>query len=240
MKIREILGLVLRYALGCVVAFLSLPTVVLGGFDVSKWLQLQFGEPYYGNRNYLETGLPVMLFGLGTLALTGYITLRRKVSLQWLFIPFVLSILASVAIPSVISGRTHQGRVLADLRYLTSAVIERGKEHGRFPQNQGELERATESWEGIKRGEKILSPYARRGQAVPYRFVYVGETSGPYLPPVIPQEPGVVYYAVSPDAHKFWLTATVLEQEVSTSVVLLPEEGGHLNVIEGSLEARPE
>jgi len=239
MKIREILGLVLRYALGCVVAFLSLPTVVLGGFDVSKWLQLQFGEPYYGNRNYLETGLPVMLFGLGTLALTGYITLRRKISLQWLFIPFVLSILAAVAIPSIIPGWAHQARVRADLRYLTSALIERGKEHGRFPQNQNELERAAEYWEGINPGENILSPYARRGQAVPYRFVYVGEASGPYLPPVLPQEPGVVYYAVSSDAKKFWLTATVLEQEVSTSVVLLPDAGGHVNVIEVSLEARP-
>ncbi len=123
---------------------------------------------------------------------------------------------------------------------LTKALIEWGKEHGRFPQNQNELERAAESWEGIKRGEKSLSPYARRGQAVPYRFVYVGEASGPYLPPVLPQEPGVVYYAVSPGPKKFWLTATVLEQEVSTSVVLLPDEGGELNVVEGSLEARGE
>jgi len=41
------------------------------------------------------------------------------------------------------------------------------------------------------------------------------------------------------DAKTFWLTATVLEQEVSTSVVLLPDAGGHVNVIEVSLEARP-
>lgn len=240
MKIREIFGLVLRYALGSGVAFLSVLPVLFGGSDVSNWLQLQFGDPYYGNRNYLETGLPVMLFGLGILALTGYVTVRRKISLQWLFVPFVLSILAAVHIPSL-APRSHQGAVRAALQNrLTKALIEWGKEHGRFPRNQNELERAAESWEGIKRGEKILSPYARRGQAVPYRFVYVGEASGPYLPPVLPQVPGVVYYAVSPDPKKFWLTATVLEQEVSTSVVLLPDEGGELNVVEGSLEARGE
>ena len=133
----------------------------------------------------------------------------------------------------------HQFRVRADLRHLGSALIEWGKEHARFPQNQSELELvATEYSGGIKRGGK--SPYARRGHPVPYRFVYVGEASGPYFPPVLPHEPGVIYYAVSPDAKTFWLTATVLEQEVSTSVVLLPDEGGKPNVVEGSPEARGE
>lgn len=220
-------------------AFLGLFPVIFGGSDVSKWLQLQFGEPYYGNRNYLETGLPVMLLGVGILALTGYITVRRKISPAWLFAPLVLSILAAIAIPSVIP-RSHQGAVRAALTIrLTMALIEWGKEHRRFPQNQNELELAAEYWEGIKRGEKIFSPYSRRGQRVPYRFVYVGEASGPYLPPVLPQEPGVVYYGVSSDAKKFWLTATVLEEEVSTSVVLLPDERGQLHVFEGSLEPRP-
>ncbi|MGH2375364.1 MAG: hypothetical protein ACRDIC_18065 [bacterium] len=80
MKIREILGLVLRYTLGSGVAFLSVLPVLFGGSDISNWLQVQLEDPYYGNRNYLETGLPVMLFGLGILALTGYVTVRRKIS----------------------------------------------------------------------------------------------------------------------------------------------------------------
>lgn len=151
MKMREIFGLVFRYALGTGVVLASLIPVLAGGSDVSKWLQLQFGQPYYGNRDYLESGLPVMLWGVGTLALTGYITVRRKVSLQWLFVPFVLCILAAIATPSVIPyGRAHQGRVRVDLQNLTVTLIERGKERGRFPQNQNELERAAESWGGIK------------------------------------------------------------------------------------------
>jgi hypothetical protein len=234
--------LVVRYALGTGVALLSLIPVLAGGSDLWKWLQLQFGDPYYGDRNYLETSLPVMVFGLGVLVLTVYITMRRKISPQWLFIPFVLSILAWIAIPSVIPyGRAHQGVVQAALENrLKKALIKWGKEHGRFPQTQNELELAAEYWEGAKRGEKISSPYARRGQPVPYRFIHVGEAFGPYLPPVLPQEPGVVYYAVGPDAKKFWLTATVLEQEVSASVVLFPDERSQLHVVEGSLEARPQ
>jgi hypothetical protein len=80
---------------------------------------------------------------------------------------------------------------------------------------------------GVYRAEVARpSRYARGGQRLPYRFVFVPGAKGPHQSAPPGDRPGILYCAVSEDGQRLWVTATGLDRAVGGSVVWLEFEPG--------------
>ena len=227
---------VVRAIAAFLLVLFSLPVVSLGGSDVWKWVRVQWGDIFYVDFNYLAQGLPILIPGLIALGVAGYVPLRRKASGLLLLIPLLLLFLLAIAIPSFLrsAGAGAISNVRGRVRTVSTALEAWSAEKERFPANEAEFHAARE----IPQGEEgNRSPYARGGQRLSYRVVYVGGAAGPYLPSPPAEQPAVIYCATSQDLKRLWLTATVLEDDVGGAVVWLQREPGQPWVEEVSLPA---
>jgi hypothetical protein len=77
------------------------------------------------------------------------------------------------------------------------------KLYNRYPGDDAELKQAFTSLPTER------SPYRKNGRELPFRIVLIANASGPFLEGP-GSDPGVTFYAVSPDRQDAWLTATEL------------------------------
>jgi hypothetical protein len=86
--------------------------------------------------------------------------------------------------------------------------------HHSFPKNK------TEFLDALRTGPPpTLSDYSKRGVRLPYEVIVVQNASGPRTDDVA-QRPGVIYYWITRDQQRFWVTMTALTEDVSRSASL--------------------
>ena len=199
-----------------------------------QWVRLHFGEPFYLQADYLKGSLFFLVPGVAALAVAGYLLVRRQVSAAGL-VGALVALFGLGCVVIFLSFAWDEGdywkrtRMVRHVRGLGWRLAGNGKE-GRFPANETELQNLAGGG---------LSSYARRGEPLPYRYVYVANASRAHLPHAPGDAPAIIYCAVSPDRKRFWLTATALGRPVGGPIVWEGPDRRPL-IIEGNLDAEKE
>lgn len=216
--------MVLRKGLAAVFGLLAVAVLVSAWHPLRDWLSARFTEGYYVESDYLSQGLALAIPGVLTLAVSLYVLLRRNADGKWLVIPLALLLLLAVAIPGFVRSPNSDARwdVRNRAQSVASALVGWSRDSGRFPATEAEFQ---EAMKGVYRAEVARpSRYARAGQRLPFRFVFVPGAKGPHQPAPPGDQPGILYCAVSEDGQRLWLTATGLDQPVGGLVVLVEFE----------------
>jgi hypothetical protein len=214
----------MRFAGGVAISFFSLPVVYLGLQFLWADLRIRLGLPFYVVHGYLAGGAVWLVWGLLILGLGVTAILRRKGSILALILGIMLLIGAAIAIPSTLLpgylGRAGQRDVQATMQRISVSQSAWARKTGRFPATQAELDQSLRS--AAEQEGELVTRYARDGQRLPYRLIYIAGATGPHLPSPAGDQPGIIYCAVSSDQNRFWITGTALREAVGREVVLLP------------------
>lgn len=226
---------VVRMILGGLIALFSLtPIWVAVGFfrlGAATW----FGHPYHLEQHPFERFCVWALLGFGALLPGAFCVLRRRTSAWWLLVGFGAALLTADALPSNVLPTMlipeAQESVTAKAWNLANAIAARSP----LPANQTELTNDAVKAEG---SDGLLGPYYRDGVVVPVHLVYVGGATGPFLADSVDaSSPATIYCAVNSDRNQYWITVTMLDQNVGGRLRWL-EASGNRNqplVIDGTL-----
>ncbi|MCI0404011.1 MAG: hypothetical protein L0212_10880 [Acidobacteria bacterium] len=215
---------VLKIVAAILVALPSLAFLLIGGGVLMNWIRLRSGVAFYVDGNYLRSALFFILPGLAAFGIATYVLVRRQAHAAWLLVPLLIVALSLPNLLGEVPSALHaQRQPRAYARTASVALAAWAQKQRRFPANQSELEAVLTQHLGPDgRRESV---YARGGQRVPYRFVYVGNSAGPHLPQPAGDTPAIIYCAVSADLKHLWVTVTVLDTNVSEKVDFLRESG---------------
>jgi hypothetical protein len=190
----------LCYVLIVLFGVFSLPMLLFGGWLLSLWLKIHLTSPVYLDYPYLARG--AILFALGVVALscTLYGVCRRSFFGVVLALPVLLGLWAMIAIPNIapydLDEPAHFGHVVRALDEFEGA-------HDRFPQSEPEL------LEAVRAALQDKSQYRQGHQQLPYQAKCLEDASGPFLGDP-GKDPAVMFYAVSADGQRIWITFTEL------------------------------
>ena len=220
---------------GCLLAMtFILPPLWAGfGFLASYW-KVRSGRAYYIDFDYLSEGLLWLACGLAALIPILHALLRKQSSAKWLALGFLIGLVSSIALPVRFAAPRYEARpkVFDKMLNVSTAMAGWGTEQGHFPASDSDLKSALH---GVEAGS---SPYARGGQRLPFRMVFVKGANGPVVEPAPHAEPGIIYCAVSPDLKRFWLTATAPDQNASEHVVIFGDNGKP-KILQDTLGSQP-
>jgi len=218
--------MVLRKGLAAIFALLAVAVLAAARHPLRDWLGVRFSDGYYVEFDYLHQGLWLAIPGGLALVVSLYVLIRRNAHGNWLAIPLVVLLLLAIAIPGFVRNPNTDARwdVRDRARSVADAWVGWSRDSGRFPLSEAEFQ---EAMKGVYRAEVARpSRYARAGQRLPFRFVFVPGARGPHQPVPPGDQPGILYCAASEDALRLWITATGLDQPVGGSVVWIEFEPG--------------
>ncbi len=174
---------------------------IFGGWLLALWITIQLRHCVYLEYPYLATGTGFVFFGVAALFCVLYGARRRGYWRMLLLVPVVTGLWAMVVIPNVLpfdlEGSGHLSHVVNALEFFSRL-------HNRYPGDEAEVKQAFTSL------PKERSLYRKNGQELPFRLVLVANATGPFLGDP-GNDPGVMFYSVSPDRQEAWLTATELD-----------------------------
>lgn len=142
-----------------------------------------------------------------------------------LVLSLIIGMFAAYSFPTnyVDRARSAHGHVRGAAKDTGERMVALSEERGHFPESEAQFRETETSLRDGWSGEGLnRSPYARDGQQVPYKLVYLASASGPHLPGPPGPEPSLLYCAISPDLRTLWITATALEHE-GGKVIFVPD-----------------
>ncbi len=141
-------------------------------------------------------------------------------------------LLLAIAIPSsYYPPASHAASTTTvKMRTIEGALDRWGQEHGRFPADGSEMQQMLAT-EQLQLG---TSPFQRGRTPLEYDLELTPNASGPVLRG---NRPGVIYYAVDPTAHHYYVTATTLDSPMAGNEVVMLREEGAPRVGKGDLPA---
>lgn len=212
----------LRSILGIIGVFFCATLVLPAARRLEEWWQIRSGQVFYVEGSYLREGLYWLAWALVALVPIVYAALRPRSSPGWLILGFGVVLVGMAALPSSYGAEVslHRGKLLEQVGDAGNLLAAWGKNHGRLPGNQAELEEALRSL-------PQPSPFARAGQSLPYHPVYVGTSGAAQVAPRPGDQPGMLLYTTNADQTDCWLTAEGLgDKAVSSQPVMVEDPNG--------------
>ena len=199
-----------------IIVVLALPEFVLGAKSI--WQGIQAHGDVWSVQHPYFTDSWVLVPDLAAVGLAAFAAFR-PVKQNWvlflmaaLIVLFLGATLPSWYYPPEARARTT---TMTAMQSLKSAVEDWSAEHGTYPRNAIELERALK-----KTDFRRASPFQRKGQPLDYEIMINADA---HEPVTSSDRPGVLHYAVRLNGSEYWLTATTLPAPVTTKVVMLTE-----------------
>ena len=226
---------VTRVILGLIGTFFCLTLVLPAARRLQEWWQIRSGQVFYIEGDYLREGLQWLIWALVALVPILYAALRPRSSPGWLILGFGVALVGMATLPNTYGSflSLRRGRLSERVGDAGSLLEQWGKGHGRFPSSQAELDDAL-------RGLPQPSPFARAGQSLPFRPVYVGAQGAAQEAPRAGDQPGMLLYSTRADQREFWLTAeSVGEQALSAQPEILRGPDGAPLVVEAKMPEPP-
>jgi len=228
---------ILRLILFALVLFLTLPMFAIAVPSFLNGLRAG-GDVWSVQHSYFADAAVALIPALLALALAYGGAFRAKKQ-NWLYFvcAFGITLMMATAIPGYFGLPKHRAEsaLRMKMREIQQAADTWAVEHPQYPLNEQELAAAL----GKPRlQDGSMSRFQRKGAVLPYEFSVVVDAAGPVERA---PRPGAIYYAVSPDGRRYWLTGTSLPDMVSETAVLVSESGsGPPFVAAGELPAPPE
>lgn len=237
-----------KATLGVVAGLLSLPALIFGSYLLVCWVRIHTTDVFYVEYPYVLAAS--VLMGTGAVsALCGIYGVVRRSYYGLLFVlPTLLGLATLVYIPD---GFPHTQRsMMDDTNYLSSTgsfLRVWYESHHSFPKDKSEFRDALRTgpatWQYRVSTPPTQSDYARNEARLPYQIVVINGASGPRLTD-LSKEPGVIYYCVTEDQQRFWVTMTELNKDVARAATLkrisdYPEEKAWLVTASGKDYALP-
>lgn len=237
-----------KATLGAVAGLLSLPALIFGFYLLACWARIHTTDVFYVEYPYLLSAS--VLIGIGAVGAfcSIYGVARRSYYGLLCVVPIVFGLATIVYIPD---GFPHTQRsMMDDTNYLsaTGSFLRVWYEsHHSFPKDKSEfldaLRIGPAMWQYRVSTPPTQSDYARNGARLPYQIVVINGASGPRLTD-LSEEPGVIYYCVTEDQQRFWVTMTELNKELARTATLkrisdYPEEKAWLVTASGKDYALP-
>lgn len=218
------LGTTARLLATVAFGLLSLPGLAFALYLFGCWVRIHTTHAYYVEYPYFVASL--VFIGIGALSLfcAIYGAWRRSFGGLLFGVPLVLGI----ALMLYMQEDNPHRRTIEDLNYMEGSRAVLGVWYATnryFPKNTAEFK------EALKDGAAAWLPrygigsvpgrssYCQNGRWLSYEFVVTNDALGPRINDA-GSRPGVVYYSVSSDLQQFWLTMTVLQDDVSTTATL--------------------
>jgi hypothetical protein len=181
---------------------------VFGARFLRDWIRLLNSDGPYFRWSYFMAGLLCLLVsGLG-LGLAARAMWRKRFSLIASSASLVLGLGCGLILPDIgpqLDMASANQRILGHADHSLSAWDEA---HARFPLNEEELRKAL-----AVRPLQEPAIYFRQRIPIPYDVRIVTDSTGPSMRE-IPDNPGMIVYAVSSDYKDYWLTITTLRDPV--------------------------
>jgi hypothetical protein len=218
--------MILKRGLAAVFSLLAVAVLAAARHPLRDWFGVRFGDGYYVEFDYLRQGLWLAIPGALALAVSLYVLIRRNAHGNWLAIPMSLLLVLAIAIPGFVRNPNSEARrdVKRRAESLLAATTRWSQATARFPATEAEFHEAIQR---IDREEAARpSRYARAGERIPFRTVFIPGAKRPHQPAPPGDQPGILYCAVSEDGRRLWLTATGLDRAVGGSVVWIEFEPG--------------
>ena len=224
---------VMRILFFAMIVFLALPEFVFGVRGISQGMAAR-GDIWSVQHNYFGAAW-VLLPDLAAVAIAG-VAAFRPIRRNWvLFLAAAIIVLfLAVNLPSwyVPPEMRARSMTMSSMRTLQHAVDDWSAEHGSYPRNAVELERALK-----KAGFQRASPFQRKGEPLEYQIVINADAHDPVTSS---ERPGVLHYAVRLNGSEYWITATTLPEPVSNQVMMMTEgDSGPPWVLTGKLPLAP-
>jgi len=207
----------LRVLIAVVTGLFSLPALLFGGYFLACWIRIHTSDVFYVEYPYLTAALVFGGIGISCAFCSVYGALRRNCDGFIFVIPFVFGLATASYIPDgtphIQRSMMNDGNFLSHTRSFLPVWYE---SHQRFPTDEGEfreaLKQGAAAWHEVS--PRFESDYAKGGKRLQYKVVIIRDATGPKLDGLSDQ-PGVIYYCVSGDNQRFWVTMTSLHQDVS-------------------------
>ncbi len=226
------MGKRLRYLAAGIAGVLCLLLLVFAARLLFIELQLHLGHPFYVDLQYLSKGMFLFTPGFIGILIVWLVVRSARTSVLWLIVPLGIGFMGLQVPPSnyeFSAASVGRSAVATQMSEVGRTLLEWGRKNGHFPASESQFLHM------VQQLKQQPSLYAREGQRLPYRMIYIPNAAGPHLPQPPGPEPTMIYCAVSPNLQQFWLTATVLDEVVSTLVSMLKESNGSVQVLHGNL-----
>ncbi len=168
-----------------------------GGWLLKLWITIQLQRCVYLEYSYLTVGIAFVSLGIVALLCALYATRRRGYWSALFAFPVIAGLWTMVVMPNIVP---NDAKSAYHIQNMASELKTFSSEHGLFPDRETALP---------AKDSKELSPYYQRGRQLPFRIVWVPNSTGPFLNSPGPY-PGVIFYAVSANQREVWLTGTEL------------------------------
>lgn len=212
-------GMGVRVVLTVVFGLFSLPPVIFGTYLLSCWFRLHTSNLYYVDYPYVTVAFIWIGLGASCVLLTLYGAWRTSVYGLLFSFPVLCAFASMELIPN---AEPHLARsMVADMKvlwHLKSLCRDWHIATHNFPANENELREAVArvpaTWQA---GVELLLPqsyYSRRGKRLAYDTIVITNAIGPRMTEWS-DRPGVIYYCVSSDLQKVWITMTALHNDVA-------------------------
>jgi hypothetical protein len=182
--------------------------LIFGGWLLTLRITILIRHCVYLEYPYLATGVAFVLIGIISLLCVLYGARSRGYWGILFLVPVVIGLWTMIVIPNIfpfdLEGSAHLSHVAGALDFFS-------KLHSRYPGDETELEQVLAAL------PKEPSLYRKNGQELPFRIVLIANATGPFLESP-GSDPGIMFYAVSPDRQEAWLTATELRHPVGNQV----------------------
>lgn len=172
-----------------------LPMFLYGGWLLKLWITIQLQRCVYLKYSYLTVGIAFVSLGIVALLCALYATRRRGYWSALFAFPVIAGLWTMVVMPNIVP---NDAKSAYHIQNMASKLKTFSSEHGLFPDRENALP---------AKDSKELSPYYQRGRQLPFRIVWVPNSTGPFLNSPGPY-PGVIFYAVSANQREVWLTGT--------------------------------
>jgi hypothetical protein len=212
-------GISVRMILAVVFVFFSLPPLVFGLHLLSCWFRIHTANLYYVDYPYARVAFIWIGLGASCVLLTLYGAWRTSVCGLLFSFPLIFGLACMELIPNC---KPHLARsMVADMNFLWHVKsFCRGwyMANHNFPASDNELREAVSrvpaTWQAGIELFSAESYYARRGKRLAYDIIVISNASGPHMTE-LSDRPGVIYYCVSSDLQKVWITMTALHDDVA-------------------------
>jgi len=212
----------LRFVLIGLVAILLLPVAVFGLRLSWIWVRLQVGPPFYHSSTV--SYLFLALFTLLPAALCLWIIYRvafGKKPILLLAIAFLVVIGEAIQIPCFMMN--PQTGVQSQIFRIGFTMSRWGEEHGRLPATLQEI--ASAETGSLLATNGAASYYRFGNEPVPYEVIVQQHASGPMEDTSQLTRPGRIFYSLSEDGTKAWITGTGLDGEFTGPLCFLHDVG---------------
>jgi len=214
----------IRVALTVFFGLFALPALIFGLYLVACSIRIHTTNVYYVEYPYLAVASAFVALGVGIF----YCAVQAAWRSSFYGLLYAVGVLSGLATMVYIpDGIPHVHRsMIEDFNYMSSVrsfLSVWQDQHHRFPENETEfidaLKRGPEAWQNRIQSPPLQSCYGQDGHRLSYQIVILNDASGPRLQN-ISDRPGVIYYAVSSDKERYWVTMTGLHQDTARIATL--------------------